>query len=104
MPKFRIVVCHAQKCLEQIDEWGITKYWTGDAYVWDVSTLDENGRSDSLFYDSEVAAQAYIHALKVAVNAHAAAIQPSQKVIEELERLGCEAFWQRYRGEWNRAP
>jgi hypothetical protein len=93
----KLRVSHAQRCLEQINRYGITKYWTGDAHVWDVPTLNEDGFSDSLVFDSEVAVQAYIDALKAVVTAHAAAITPSQKVIEELDRLGCEAFWQCYK-------
>jgi hypothetical protein len=91
--------CHARECLKAIREIGVTKYWTGDAYVWDVPTLDENGCHDSIYFGSEVTSQAYIHALEAVVIAQAAAITPSQKVIEELDRLGCEAFWKRYHAD-----
>jgi hypothetical protein len=51
MPKCRIAVCHAQECPERINEWGITKYWTGDAYVWDVPTRFSRSRSPSFIAD-----------------------------------------------------
>jgi hypothetical protein len=62
----------------------------------DVPSRDENGCNDSIYFDSEAAAQAYVDAVKAVVTAQAAAIMPSQKVLEELDRIGCEAFWKRY--------
>jgi hypothetical protein len=87
---------HARKCLEAIEDWGITKFWTGNAYIWEVPRLDENGCHDSVCFDSEGAAQAYVDALKAVVAAEAAVVIPSREVLEELDRLGCEAFWRKY--------
>jgi len=70
---------NARGCLEAIKQYGITKFWTGHAFVWDVATLDNNGCSGSLTFANEQDANAYVVALRARCRRSTGSDHPSSR-------------------------
>lgn len=87
---------NARGCLEAIQRCGITKFWTGTAFVWDVATLNNDSNSGSLTFANEQDANAYVAALRAVVVAQQAAITLPRDVEQALDDHQCQRFWEVY--------
>jgi hypothetical protein len=87
---------NARGCLETIQRYGITKFWTGHAFVWDVATLDNDSNCRSLTFANEQDANAYVAALRAVVVAQQAAITLPRDVEQALDDHQCQRFWKLY--------
>jgi hypothetical protein len=88
-------MANARSVLKQIEEWEVTKFWTGYAYVWVVPDLDESSCSTDLIFDNQADAVAYIDALHAVVATSQAAITLPREVLDKLDAIQCEKFWAR---------
>jgi hypothetical protein len=90
---------NARACLEALQRYGVVKFWTGHAFVWDVATHDNEGHAGSLIFASEQDANAYVAALGAVVAAQQAAITLPRDVAQALDDYQCQRFWEIYRRE-----
>ena len=93
---------NARGCLKQFQRYGIVKFWTGTAFVWDVATLDNDSNSSSLTFAGEQDANTYVAALRAVVVAQQAAITLSPDVVQALDDYQCQRFWKLYDRENSR--